>query len=216
MQEGESPEGAGDAGESAVAPPAPSPRRYTRALACAGLLLALVACAVALLGSSSSPQGWAAATRLTARVSALFFLAAFSASPLAQLWRGPATVWLLRERRGLGLGFCAAHLVHLGAVTGLAMGGEAPGPVAMLGGGLAYLWMLAMALTSTDRAVQRVGVRRWRALHGAGMYYLWGVFTLSYLGRVMREQVPFEHALLFTLLLYVLLLRIYQRVHRAR
>jgi uncharacterized membrane protein len=32
----------------------------------------------------------------------------------------------------------------------------------------------------------------------------------------MREQVPFEHALLFTLLLYVLLLRIYQRVYRAR
>jgi methionine sulfoxide reductase heme-binding subunit len=212
MQEGEAPAGAGR-GEALQT--VASRRRHTRVLACAGLIAGVIACLPVLLPASDAVQAWTAATRLTARVSALFFLAAFSAGALAQLWRSNATLWLLRERRGVGLGFRAAHLVHLLAVIGLSRIDETPGTVAVIGGGVAYLWLIAMALSSNDRAVKRLGSRRWRLLHGTGMYYLWGIFTLGYLGRVVRDDVPPEHALLFTLMVYVMLLRIYQRVHRS-
>ena len=213
MQEGEAPPGAT---HSEAVQGVPSVRRHTRALACAGLIAGILASLPVLLPAPDVLQAWTAATRNTAQVSALFFLAAFSAGALAQLWRSDATLWLLRERRGLGLGLFAAHLVHLLAVIGLSRIDEPPGIVAVVGGGLAYFWLLAMALSSSDRAVQRLGVRRWRMLHGAGMHYLWGIFTLGYLGRVVREDVPPEHALLFTLMVYAMLLRIYQRIHRAR
>lgn len=214
MQEGGAPEGAGHVETPPADFRAPSIRRHTGMLACAGLLSGLLALGAGLVSGDAS-EAWAAATRLTARVSAVFFLAAFSASALARLWRSEATAVVLRERRGLGLGFCAAHLVHLVAVTGLWLSGKPPGPVALIGGAFAYLWLLAMAFTSNDRAVQRIGAPRWRLLHSAGMYYLWAIFTVGYLGRVVRQDVSAEHALLFTLMVYVMLLRIYQRLHRA-
>ena len=92
--------------------------------------------------------------------------------------------------------------------------GEPPPVVALVGGTLAYLWIAAMALTSTDAALARLGAARWRRLHGWGMHYLWAIFTVGYLGRVLRQDVPMEHAVLFTLMLWVMLLRLYQRYHR--
>lgn len=216
MQEGGTPEGAGHVEEPPASSRGLSIRRHTRSLVCVGVVIGLLALGFGLVSGNTSSEAWAAATRMTARVSAVFFLAAFSASALARLWRSGATAVLLRERRGVGLGFCAAHLVHLVAVIGLGFSGEPPGPVALIGGTVAYVWLLAMAFTSTDRALQRLGVRRWRLLHGAGMYYLWGIFALGYLGKVVREDVGAEHALLFTLMVYAMLLRIYQRLHSSR
>lgn len=216
MQAGESPEDA----ERGEVPPASgrasSSRRQTQTLFLTGLGGALAVCVIAWLQADFPAQSWAMATRYTARVSALFFLAAFAANPLATLWRSATTDWLLRERRGLGLGFCAAHVVHLAAVIGRSITGEPPSIVAIAGGSIAYVWLAAMALTSTDAAVQRIGVMRWRRLHGWGMHYLWAIFTISYLGRVMREDVSPGHTVLFTLMVYVMLLRIYQRLHPVR
>jgi DMSO/TMAO reductase YedYZ heme-binding membrane subunit len=216
MQDEQAPDGARGAEALPVAGIAAPARRRTLALAVAGLLLALIASLAGFLLADGPAAGWAAATRLTARVSALFFLPAFAASALAQFWRSEATAWLLRERRGLGLGFCASHTVHLLAVIGRSITGDAPSPVAIVGGGLAYLCVFAMALTSDDRAVRRIGPKRWRQLHLFGMHYLWAIFTLSYLGRVVRQDVPMEHALLFTLMVYAMLLRLYQWLHRPR
>ncbi len=216
MHEGEAPEGAGHAGSSPASLREASLRRHTVRVFVAGLVSGALACVAAWLFQDTPESAWSAAARLTAQVSALLFLAAFSASALARLWPAPATAWLLRERRGLGLGFCAAHGVHLVAVIGRSMTGEVPGPVAIVGGGIAYLWLVAMAVTSTDRAVARIGARRWRRLHAWGMHYLWAIFAVGYLSRVVRQDVPLVHALLFTLFVYVMLLRIYQRLHPAR
>ncbi len=187
-------------------------RCHTRALFGAGLGFALLALGSALLMGPPGAAGWDAASRSTADVSVAFFLAAFSAASLAQLWRSDATRWLRRERRGLGLGFCAAFMVHLLAVIGRSVTGDPPGPLAVLGGGLGYLLVLAMALTSRDRAVAWLGQRRWQLLHGAGMYYLWTIFTLGYLARIQRHDARADHMVLFTLMVYAMLLRLYQRL----
>lgn len=216
MQEGEAPEGAGQAGTLPASSREAALRRHTSQVLAAGFGFGVLACVVAWFSTDTPTDAWSSAARLTAQVSALLFLGAFSASALARLWPAPATLWLLRERRGMGLGFCAAHGVHLIAVIGRSVTGEVPGAVAIVGGGLAYLWLAAMALTSNDRAVARIGARRWRRLHTWGMHYLWTIFAVGYLSRVVRQDVPLVHALLFTLFLYVMLLRIYQRLHPAR
>jgi peptidoglycan/LPS O-acetylase OafA/YrhL len=205
---------AGAAAPEFAAPTAavPSARLYTPALFGAGLGLALLALAVALLLAPPGAAAWDAASRSTADVSAGFFLVAFSAASLARLWRSDATRWLRRERRGLGLGFCAAFMVHLLAVIGSSVTGDPPGPLAVLGGGLGYLLVLGMALTSRDQAVVWLGQRRWQLLHGAGMYYLWTIFTLGYLARIQRHDARTDHMVLFTLMVYALLLRLYQRL----
>ena len=214
MQHEESPGGEGHVALSSGQ--SPRRRRHTVALSFAGFGLGVLACMLAWLPGGAVAEIWENAARLTARVSALFFIAAFGASALAQLWRAGATAWLLRERRGLGLGFCAAHGVHLVAVVGAGITGEAPSMVALVGGTLAYLWVVVMALTSTDAAVARLGAVRWRRLHLGGMHFLWAIFTVGYLGRVLRQDVPLEHAVLFTLMVWVILLRLYQRFHHMR
>jgi sulfoxide reductase heme-binding subunit YedZ len=212
MHDEQAPAGAAAPEFAATAAAVGAARRHTRALLGAGLGLALLALAVALLLAPPGAAAWDAASRATAGVSAGFFLAAFSAASLAQLWRSGATRWLRRERRGLGLAFCAAYVVHLLAVIGRSVMGDPPGPLVVLGGGLGYLLVFAMALTSRDRAVVWLGQRRWQLLHGAGMYYLWTIFTLSYLANIQRHDARADHMVLFTLMLYAMLLRAYQRL----
>lgn len=212
MHDDQAPAGAAEREFAAPTAVVGAARRHTRAVFGAGFGFALLAFGFALLLGQPGAAGWDAASRATAGVSAGFFLAAFSAASLAQLWRSDATHWLRRERRGLGLGFVGAYVVHLLAVIGSSVAGDPPGPLAVLGGGLAYLLVFAMALTSRDRAVVWLGQRRWQLLHGAGMYYLWTIFTLSYLASIQRHDARADHMVLFTLMVYAMLLRLYQRL----
>lgn len=59
------------------------------------------------------------------------------------------------------------------------MKGTPPDPITAVVGGGAYLTLYAMAATSTDAAVRRLG-RNWRRLHTFGVYYLWFVFAFTY------------------------------------
>ncbi|MEO8375667.1 MAG: hypothetical protein ABI471_10615 [Sphingomonas bacterium] len=130
-------------------------------------------------------EGAAAAARLTARNSFLWFLAAWSASALARLWPGGWRTALLRRRRSVGLGFAASHFVHLGALLiALLVFGHGTKLVTIVGGGAGYLFVLAMAVTSNDASVRRLGPQRWRLLHATGGYVIAGIFTFSYLGRL--------------------------------
>ena len=130
-------------------------------------------------------DGAAAAARLTARNSFLWFLAAWSASALARLWPGGWRTALLRRRRSIGLGFAASHFVHLGALLiSIMVFDHATSPKTIIGGGIGYLFVLAMAVTSNDASVRRLGPRRWRLLHATGGYVIAGIFTSSYIGRL--------------------------------
>jgi sulfoxide reductase heme-binding subunit YedZ len=152
-----------------------------------GALLAM--CAVLLVAYGTAEGGWRVVIRATARTSLVLFTAAYVASSLRRFIRGEATKWLLANRRYIGLSYAVSHTLHLVAIAALAR--VAPGfemaATTLAVGGLAYVFLYAMALTSTDRAVAALGSVRWRRLHRAGMHYNWFIFAQSYLPRAVAE-----------------------------
>jgi hypothetical protein len=151
------------------------------------------------LAQGGGEEGVRAVIRATARSSLLFFLAAFTASSLRRLWRAPATAWLLRNRRYLGLSMAVSHAVHLAAILILAARWpeQAEIPVATrIGGTLGYVFLAAMAATSSDRAFAWLGRRRWRALHWTGAWVLWAIFALSYVPEALAVPAYAPLALL--------------------
>ena len=172
-----------------------SPLRLEGPRIVAAAAMAVIAMLVVVLAVTGTGQpGRSGAIRWTARSSLVFFLPTFAASALARLRPAPATKWLLRNRRYLGLSLAVSHGFHLLFIVLLAslhtgyftattdLAGE-------LGGGAGFALLLALALTSTDRAQARLGRRRWRALHLTGMYGLWAIFTFTYLGRSLADPV---------------------------
>ena len=153
-----------------------------RVLAC--VALALGAMTAAVLATHAGEEGARALIRATARTSLPLFLAAFVASSLRRLWRHPVSAWMLRNRRQLGLGFALSHAIHLAAIVALATQWPSSyattSAVTRYGGGLGFLAAGLLAATSSDAAVRRLGARRWRALHRAGVWYLFGIFALNY------------------------------------
>jgi DMSO/TMAO reductase YedYZ heme-binding membrane subunit len=133
-------------------------------------------------------EGVLAGTAITARWAFPFFIAAWSASSLARLWPGGWRTALLRRRRALGLAFAANHFVHLGFIVAAvgAFGETRPLFVYLLGGG-AYLMIAAMALTSNDAAQRWMGFGRWRLLHTIGGWWVFVIFTNSYVSRLMEK-----------------------------
>ena len=151
---------------------------------------ALVAmCAVILLTSGTGEEGWRAVVRATARTSLVLFTAAYVASSLRAFHHGTATKWLLANRRYVGLSYAVSHTLHLAAIVALARVATdfETSAVALVFGGLAYVFLYAMALTSSDRAVAAMGTANWRRLHRAGMHYNWFIFAQSYVPRALDE-----------------------------
>lgn len=134
-------------------------------------------------------EGWGAILRATACVSFSFFTLAFSASSLARLQPTRLYYWLLQNRRYLGLNFALSHAVHFVAiVVYFSVANEVPDAVTIILGGLAYAFIAAMAVTSTDNAVRRLGPKRWKLLHTLGGYYIWGVFLYTYTGSALEKE----------------------------
>lgn len=150
----------------------------------AAAALLVVAAALGAAGDADLEQALSSLTRHTARIAFGFFFLTFTAS-VWFTWRAtPFTRWMMRYRRHLGLSFAAVHFVHLAALTALFVHvGKVPDPVTLAGGGTAYLLLALMALTSNRGAHRRLG-RGWRVLHLTGCWYLWLIFTQSYLGRL--------------------------------
>lgn len=106
------------------------------------------------------------------------------ASSARRLWPTPFTAWLLRHRRQVGLSFAFAHFTHGLAVLALAtLLGDAfrTSALTVVFGGGAYVLIALMTLTSTDAAQRRLGRARWRALHTAGMHWIWAVFLVTWM-----------------------------------
>lgn len=161
-------------------------------------LLAMSAIVIAVAGTGI--DGTRMLIRATARSSLLIFLAAFTASSLLRLWPAPATRWMIRNRRWLGLGFAFSHLIHLIAILWLfgMYGGQTPAPPmrTIVGGGIAYVFILLLAATSWNGAVRALGARNWQRLHKAGVWYIWLIFMVSYGGRAATNPLYLPPALL--------------------
>ena len=156
----------------------------------AAAALALMAGAI-LFAAGTGEEGVRVVIRATARTSLVLFSLAFAASSLRRLWRTPASAWLLRNRRSLGLSFAVSHALHGLGILELALRWPesfARTPLAtLIGGCVGYTFVAAMAATSNDRAVAWLGRRRWRALHLAGSWVLWSIFAASYLPAAARS-----------------------------
>jgi methionine sulfoxide reductase heme-binding subunit len=154
----------------------------------------------------ATQQGMHLVLRSTARTSLVLFLAVFVASPLRATWPSRATLWLIENRRYLGVSFATSHTVHFAAIIALTrVSQERPDLVVVLLGGLGYAFILAMAATSFDKTAAWLGRKRWKRLHTAGVYYLWSVFMLTALGGVMHDPLSLFSV---TLLAAALLLRL--------
>jgi len=167
--------------------------------------LVVVAASAATLGvQGAGEEGIRAVIRLTARTSFVLFTTAFAASALARRWPGPATRWLVVNRRQIGVSFAASHLVHLFAILALSRLTPVFTDATILIAALGYVAIAAMTVTSFDRTAAWLGPRRWRRLHLTAGYYIWAVFLASYLPRTILESpayVPFVVVLLAVLAL---------------
>jgi methionine sulfoxide reductase heme-binding subunit len=147
--------------------------------------------AVALAGLGTDEPGLRALVRLTVRVSFLVFIAVYAAAPLRELFRSPATRWLARNRRYLGVSFAWAHALHALAIALLVLLlGDAfkTSTATLVGGGLGYLLIAGMAASSFDRTARALGPRRWALLHRAGLHWLWFIFALDWTGAAIAKS----------------------------
>ncbi len=169
---------------------------------------AVLAVAAGVASGTSAEDAARLAARYTARIAFPLLILTYVASSLATLWPGEHTRSLLRQRRHWGLGFALAHFVHLGAlVSFFILIGERPDLLTMVGGGLAYLFLAAMAVTSTEAARRTLGPG-WKRLHLAGIHWLWIVFAFTYLGRLSDPERFVQGAVLLPVALAALLLRV--------
>jgi methionine sulfoxide reductase heme-binding subunit len=177
---------------------------------------ALVGTAVILASLAAFPagsDGWQHAARYTARLAFLFFVPVFYARAWHQLSPSAASRWAVRNRRYLGLAFATAHFVHLFALVRFNVTtDQVPDVVTLIGGGGAYVFITAMVATSNDWSVRTLGARNWKRLHAVGIFWIWGVFTFSYFGRVAEGQLFFVPFL--AVALAGLALRLYVRFRR--
>jgi sulfoxide reductase heme-binding subunit YedZ len=157
-------------------------------IAISGALLVLFGLQLAFYGTGE--EGIRVVVRGTARTSVVLFALAFGASSLRSFWRTPATRWLLANRRYIGVSYAVSHVIHALALAALYPASEdfrsGLNAVTLVGGGLAYVFTLAMAFTSSDAAVAALGLSRWRLLHTIGGWYIWLIFTQSYLPRAIQ------------------------------
>ena len=177
------------------------------------LLMVAFGAVVSIYGTDE--QGLRMLVRTTARLSFLLFLAVYLASSARRLWPNDVTKWLLVNRRYLGVSFFVAHGLHLDAILMLdTLLGDAlvTDALTLLGGGLVYLLITAMALTSSDRAVRWLGAKRWGTLHRVGIHYVWAIWLLQWLPMGFMSPI---YGLFLLLTLAALGVRIAARRSRA-
>jgi methionine sulfoxide reductase heme-binding subunit len=205
------------------APPASPPAGGAKTSVASGwsvtgwIAAALVAAsAIHFLVLGSEVEAVRAWIRATARSSLALFLLAFCARPLRQLWRAPASAWLLANRRYVAVGFAVSHALHGIGITWFAVAWPEiyhADPVTIVAGGLTYFVIAAMTATSNDRAVARLGRARWQRLHRIGSWTIWTVFFFTFGGQAAHSPL---HAVLTGTLLLGAALRLAARHRRRR
>jgi DMSO/TMAO reductase YedYZ heme-binding membrane subunit len=160
-----------------------------------------VLCSLAVMGISGivPPEGTLLAsdepsgffllwTRYSAHLAFLFLLVAFLTSTARRRWRHPVTRVLMNYRRQLGLGFATAHAFHLAALTLLLLNLEGFSVTASLAvAAFGYAVTTALAVTSNNWSVRRLGVKRWRLLHTTGINILMLYFFVAFSAALIQK-----------------------------
>ena len=143
----------------------------------------------------------------TGRSSLILFAIAFTASSVVSVWPSSLSRWSLRNRRWIGLSFASSHFIHLGLIISMTVFFPDPfvrdqSMAQWVFGGLAYGFVLLMALTSTDQAKRWMEIKTWKRLHFVGSHWIWTLFLLTYVKHVKQGPLWFYLPfLVFTLAL---------------
>ena len=184
-------------------------------LAATTLSITLMLCLFLMETAEDKSLLWA---RYTARISFFFFLISFIAGSIHYFFSNAFTRSIKSNRRYIGLSFALTHSVHLVALISFFVSiNQNPDTDTLAGGGLAYLAMYIMALTSNDNAVRKIGFKRWKLIHKVGANYIAFIFAFTYLGRVTREEFSsVEYNLLFSIIIGAFLLRALHYFHAKK
>ncbi len=147
--------------------------------------------------------------RWSARVSFVCFCLAFAANGLHQVAKNSLSFWVLMNRKHLGISFAISHYIHLAALGILQYVFHPVFTLAddtsLLAGGMAYLFMTLMFLTSFERFASYLTKQQWKWLHVIGGSWIWIVFMSTYFKRALTEPL---HWIYIAILLVVLGLRV--------
>ena len=184
-------------------------------LAATTLSIALMLCLFLMETAEDKSLLWA---RYTARISFFFFLISFIAGSIHYFFSNAFTRSIKSNRRYIGLSFALTHSVHLVALISFFITtNQNPDTITLAGGGLAYVAMYAMAFTSNDKAVKKIGFKKWKLIHQIGTNYIAVIFAFTYLGRLTNEEVKgVEFNLLFSIIIAAFLLRALHYFHAKK
>lgn len=152
------------------------------------------------------------AIRMSARIAVVLFSLAFGAYAFHRVMKNSFSFWLLMNRKYIGVSFAILHLVHLGFLLILQQYFHpifnTAKTISLLGGGLAYAFVVLMLLTSFEFFSKYLTRKQWKILHTAGGYWIWFIFIRSYVKRAFTE---YEYIPLAVLLVAVVVLRLLVR-----
>lgn len=129
------------------------------------------------------------ALHVTARITFVFFLSAFTGNALRDLWPGRFSLWLSRNRDRFLVAVAASHTFHLAAIIAFfqVVGWSKLHLVTLLGGGFVYLLIYGLAATAIKRL--RRGGRGFLGgslrLEAAVLYLIWLIFALAFVPRIV-------------------------------
>jgi len=149
-----------------------------------------VMCGLAVALAGGGEAGVRSAIRATARSTLLVFLVVFCTSSLRRRWPAPATHWLMRNRRYLGLSAAVSHAYHLAFIVTLnaTVASEETELPILIGGSFGFVMLALMAATSNDASQRRLR-RNWRRLHLVGMWTIWIIYAFSYFPRALDGPI---------------------------
>ncbi len=134
----------------------------------------------------ASGSGVSAMITFSVRLATPWLFIAFSASSLFVVFPGAFSLWMLRNRRILGLCFAAGMAWQLFFILWLVTVQHAyymekayafHSLVEQIPG---YLLLTAMVITSFRPGRRLLSPRQWKLLHKGAIYFLWGVLFSAY------------------------------------
>jgi len=165
-----------------------------------------------LLNYGFGETGTREAIRWTARISVVLFSVAFAASGFQRLFPGALSFYLRMNRKYIGISFAIIHLTHLFFLLILQYNFypvfEKAKTISLIGGGLAYLFLVLMFLTSFEAFAKFLSKRQWKILHTVGGYWILYIFLRSYFKRALTES---EYIPLTVMLVLVIVIRLWPK-----
>jgi hypothetical protein len=154
----------------------------------AALAANLFLAATILMACGAGVHGTQTALAATARVSFLWFWAAYTGGTLMTLF-GPAFLPMKQHGRELGLAFAAALLVHLTLVSWLCWIGAVPGVGVFMFFGTAAGFTFLLAVLSFGNLHTMLGRKGWHLFRIIGMNFILYAFLTDFMRNPLNGGV---------------------------